>query len=93
MNRKDCKDCVCLVEGDNGEWICDECQQEVEKVTICPEGVKIDEEHLERFMRAREFNTTTELIDYVTYLEDVQSDHIILKAEVAKLQQIAAEMY
>ena len=93
MNRKDCRDCVCLIEGDNGEWICDECEMIVEKVKICPEGIKIDKEHLESFMRFRELNTTTELIDYITYLEDVQSDHIILKAEIERLQRIATGMY
>ena len=93
MNRRDCRDCVCLLERDNGEWICGESDKIVERVAVCPEGVKIDEEHLERFMKAREFNSTRELIDYVTYLEDVQSDHIILKAEINKLQRMAAEMY
>ena len=38
MTREFCTDCVCLVEGDNGEWICDECQMPVEEVEKCPEG-------------------------------------------------------
>ena len=24
MNKCDCTNCVCLVEGINGEWVCDE---------------------------------------------------------------------
>ena len=39
MTREFCRDCVCLVEGDNGEWVCDECQKTVEEVTECPEGM------------------------------------------------------
>ena len=37
MKRESCADCVCLVEGDNGEWICDECGKEVETINNCPE--------------------------------------------------------
>lgn len=37
MTRNFCRDCICLVEGDNGEWVCDECQKTVEEVTECPE--------------------------------------------------------
>ena len=37
MKREFCTDCVCLVEGEHGEWICDECQKKVEEVKKCPE--------------------------------------------------------
>ena len=38
MTREFCENCICLVEGDNGEWVCDECQQTVEEVAECPES-------------------------------------------------------
>ena len=38
MKREHCADCVCLVAGENGEWICDECQKPVEEVEHCPES-------------------------------------------------------
>ena len=37
MRKEQCQDCVCLVAGDNGEWICDECQTPCEDVKRCPE--------------------------------------------------------
>ena len=27
-----CKDCMYLVEGDNGEWICDDCGKEIHSI-------------------------------------------------------------
>ena len=27
-----CKDCAYLVEGENGEWICDDCQKEIHSI-------------------------------------------------------------
>ena len=39
--RSRCQDCICLVEGDNGEWVCDELNQEVEQVKDCPEGLEL----------------------------------------------------
>ena len=41
--RSRCEDCVCLVEGDNGEWVCDELNQKVEEVKDCPEGLELKE--------------------------------------------------
>lgn len=38
MTKEYCSNCICLVEGDNGEWICDECQKAVEEITECPEN-------------------------------------------------------
>ena len=37
MKREECMDCVCLVEGDAGEWICDEEGKPVEEIEVCPE--------------------------------------------------------
>lgn len=34
-----CRDCICLVAGDNGEWICDECGRCCSEVEDCPEGL------------------------------------------------------
>ena len=34
-----CYDCACLVAGENGEWICDECGCDVHDVEGCPEGL------------------------------------------------------
>ena len=33
MNREDCRDCVCLVEG----WVCDEEGKPIEEIEVCPE--------------------------------------------------------
>lgn len=35
-----CRDCICLVAGRNGEWICDEAERPCSEVEHCPEGVK-----------------------------------------------------
>lgn len=92
MRREDCMNCVCLVKGENAEWICDECQKEIEKVEVCPEEAE-RKDLFEWFMIARGFQNTTELIDYVTYLEDVKADYEILKGKVANLHRLAEQMY
>ncbi len=38
MRREDCMHCWYLVEGDEGEWVCDEEEMNVEEVERCPEG-------------------------------------------------------
>lgn len=40
MKKCNCENCVCLVEGNNGEWICDEVNKPIEEVKHCPEGIK-----------------------------------------------------
>lgn len=37
MNKCDCVNCVCLVEGINGEWVCDEVNKNIEDIKHCPE--------------------------------------------------------
>ena len=37
MNKCDCANCVCLVEGINGEWVCDEVNKNIEDIKHCPE--------------------------------------------------------
>jgi len=37
MDKKDCRDCVCLIEGEKGEWICDELDRKISKIDECPE--------------------------------------------------------
>lgn len=34
-----CRDCICLVAGSNGEWICDEAERPCSEVKHCPEGL------------------------------------------------------
>lgn len=31
-NQERCQDCFYLVEGDNGEWICDDCGKNIEDI-------------------------------------------------------------
>ena len=50
-------------------------------------------ELLDRFMKKRACRTITDLIDYITYLEDVRSDHKELKQKIANLNMLASEMY
>ena len=40
MTKEFCRDCFFLVGGNNGEWICDETQKEVETMDYCPETQK-----------------------------------------------------
>ena len=40
MKKCNCKNCVCLAEGNNGEWICDEVNKSIEEVVNCPEGIE-----------------------------------------------------
>ena len=35
-----CADCIALVEGENGEWICDECGKNIYDVEECLEWGK-----------------------------------------------------
>ena len=46
-----------------------------------------------RFLENRNIQNMTELVDYVTYLEDVKSDHEVLKYKIASLNNLAKEMY
>ena len=46
--RSRCQDCICLVEGDNGVWVCDELNQKVEEVKDCPQGLELKEVGLTR---------------------------------------------
>ena len=39
MRKVDCKDCVCLVDGVKGDWVCDERSKPIDKVNNCPEGL------------------------------------------------------
>jgi len=36
-----CQDCVALVEGDCGEWICDYTLDEIHDIEDCPEGLEL----------------------------------------------------
>lgn len=39
MKKCNCQDCICLVEGTCGEWICDEVNKKIEDIEVCPEGM------------------------------------------------------
>jgi hypothetical protein len=52
-----------------------------------------ESELLDKFMKNRACRTITDLIDYITYLEDVRSDHKELKEKIANLNMLASEMY
>ena len=34
-----CQDCACLVAGENGQWVCDECQDLCKNIADCPENM------------------------------------------------------
>lgn len=51
------------------------------------------EEWFEKFMEKRGFKNTTELADYIIYLEDVKNDHEVLKDKISNLNRLAEEMY
>lgn len=38
MEKSFCKDCICLVEDTDKQWVCDELQKEIAKVEECPES-------------------------------------------------------
>ena len=49
MNKCDCANCVCLVEGINGEWVCDEVNKNIEDIKHCPEETNFwSEEGIEK---------------------------------------------
>lgn len=50
-------------------------------------------EYFEQFMQRRGCKNTTELADYVMYLEDIKHDHETLKYKIANLNKLAQEMY
>ena len=37
--KERCSNCFALVEGDDGEWVCDECEKNCEDIMKCPEGL------------------------------------------------------
>ena len=37
MTKTHCKHCICLIEGENGDWICEELQKKIEDILECPE--------------------------------------------------------
>lgn len=43
MLKCNCANCVCLVEGNSGEWICDEANKPIEELEHCPEGIDYDD--------------------------------------------------
>lgn len=42
--KERCSNCFALVEGDHGEWVCDECEKNCEDVMECPEGLNVAED-------------------------------------------------
>ena len=49
MNKCDCANCVCLVKGINGEWVCDEVNKNIEDIKHCPEETNFwSEEGIEK---------------------------------------------
>lgn len=63
----------------------------------CYDGYLNEEEDemelLDKFMKKRACRTITDLLGYITYLEDVKSDHDELKKKIANLNMLASEMY
>ena len=39
MDKEICRDCACVVEGENKKWVCDELQMPISEVVKCPEGM------------------------------------------------------
>ena len=37
MLKENCRNCAALIDGDDGEGICDETQKNVERLECCPE--------------------------------------------------------
>ena len=54
---------------------------------------KTESELLNKFMKKRACRTITDLIGYIGYLEDVKTDHDVLKQKIASLHRCASEMY
>lgn len=50
-------------------------------------------EYFEQFMKRRGCKNTTELVDYVMYLEGVKHGYEVLKNEIANLNRLAEKMY
>lgn len=40
-----CQDCCALVEGENGEWMCDELEKPCREIEHCPEGAQLDDKN------------------------------------------------
>jgi len=38
MKKSDCKNCACLVEGEDGEWICEQLNEYIGTIQTCPES-------------------------------------------------------
>ena len=37
MEKTDCEHCVCLVQNDEGQWICNELDRPIDEIDECPE--------------------------------------------------------
>ena len=44
MNKEECRHCICVAEGNNGEWVCDELSKPITTIEECPERIKGDVE-------------------------------------------------
>lgn len=71
MTREFCANCICLVEGDNGEWVCDECQKTVEEVTECPES---EDKDMETIQIVEQINTLLNSLKDDVYVNIVDED-------------------
>lgn len=67
MKKEYCKDCVCLIEGNNEEWVCDEKGVEISKIKRCPETGELEEEEDKKkimpIINLNEINDTQGIID------------------------------
>lgn len=67
MKKEYCKDCVCLIEGNNEKWVCDEKGVEISKIKRCPETGELEEEEDKKkimsVINLNEINDTQGIID------------------------------
>lgn len=37
MKKNDCRHCICVIEGNNKEWVCEELNKPIKDIDECPE--------------------------------------------------------
>ena len=77
MKEERCRDCVCLAEGENAEWVCDELGKPCKDIEKCPEdsGEGVSSEDLEEIIELSfiglEAEEMEDILENEGFLEDV----------------------
>lgn len=90
-----CRDCVCLVADNEGNWICDELQIPCEIVDICPED---NNEQSQTILKVREIEKAPNVLRAFCKQEAIfrvftQEEKPYTEENLEKAMELADELY